>query len=154
MQAIKAVLNISSSVSMTAASEAAVIGISVSPTSIGFGAVTSGATVAGPALTVTNTGNVGILVDADIAADTLFNDQDYFYTAALRLNECPSDKARESPDLTQLGSWAHDDFLGTDAIIVGRARSVTTGLQCPTQIKADTTYEGIVVFWAMQPPQS
>jgi hypothetical protein len=137
-------------VSMTAASEEAIIGISVSPTSINFGAVTSGATVAGPALIVSNIGNVGILVDADITADTFFNDADrlYFYTAALRLQGGPSDKVGAP---TSFGAWVHQNLFGSNPIEVTGSRSLTTGLQCPPEIKAATTYTGTVVFWAEQP---
>lgn len=139
----------SSAVGMTAASEEAVIGISVSPTSIDFGAITSGASVSGPALTVANTGNVGIIVTADIVADTYFNGDLYFYTAALRLNGWASDQ-HLTP--TSFGSWIHQNLFGSDPIEVTGSRPVLTGLECPQEIKADTTYTGTVVFWAEQAP--
>jgi len=148
-------------VSMTAESEEAFIGISVSPTFINFGAITSGAVVVGDALTVKNTGNVRIMVDAEITADTVFGkDQSgndlYFYTAALRLNGGPSDKMQPPPpDPTSFGSWtlirAEGGPLGDQPMWVNESRSLTTGLECPSPIYAATTYTGTVVFWAEQP---
>ncbi len=138
-------------VGMTAASEEAVIGISVSPSTIDFGAVTSGATVSGSALTVSNIGNVGILVDTEITADTFYNDPGsfYFYTAALRLQGGPSDQAQVG-DVTILGKWIHAELFGQELIEVTGSRSVTTGLECPSEILAATEYTGTVVFWAEQ----
>ncbi|MBA7560337.1 hypothetical protein ES708_01962 [subsurface metagenome] len=135
-------------VSMTTASEEAVIGISVSPSTIDFGAITSGVTRGGPSLTVANIGNVPVAVDAEIIADTFFDDAStkYFYTAALKLNEVLC-----SGVLSDLGGTWAATILGLDSIAVGQSGSVSTKVVCPSPIKAATTYTGTVVFWAEQP---
>lgn len=136
-------------VGVTAVSEEAEIGLSVSPTFIDFQDITSGLGVSGQALTVSNIGNVPITVDAEIIADTFFDEgyTEYFYTAALRLSGSPSNKAANP---TSFGSWAHLDFLGDGSIEVKGYKPVATALQCPSPINADTTYTGTVVFWAEQ----
>lgn len=144
-------------VSMTAESEEAEIGISVSPTFIDFQTITSGEKVAGDALTVKNTGNVRITIDADITDDTAFgvsedNEDLFFYTAALRLGGEPSE-IWQSP--TSFGSWTliqpEGGPLGDKPMWANESRPLTTGLECPLVIEAGITYTGTVVFWAEQP---
>ncbi|GAI81994.1 unnamed protein product, partial [marine sediment metagenome] len=134
-------------VSMTTTSEAAVIGISVDPTSINFGKITPGETYTYPEgeLTISNIGNASITVSADIAADTTYASGRYFYTAALTLNGELCDKA-SSP--TALGGAWTAEKLGLGPIADGDSGPVTPGLACPSSTKAATTYTGTVVFWA------
>ncbi len=133
----------SSTVSVTATSEAAVIGISVLPTLIDFGSVESNKPVTGPDLTITNIGNVSIGVSAEITADTFYDGANYFYNAALMLQGrlCTG-------STTSLGGKWEASELNLESLSVVTPGSVTTELVCPPSINAGTTYTGTVVFWA------
>lgn len=135
----------SGKLTVTATSEDAVIGISVLPTSIDFGAITSGDTVKGVPLSVRNEGNVCMEVTTEITTDTLYSAEGYFYTDALKLN------GEGSLTAPTLGMWRHTTLFGRDPIEVNGSRAVSTMLECPSLIKAGITYTGTVVFWAEQP---
>lgn len=121
-----------SSVSMTTSGEPAVVGISVMPTSIDFGVVSPGATVPGPSLTIRNSGNVAMDVDAELTKDT-----ESFYESALNLNNT----------VASLKKWLAV-ALGLDSIAVNDSRSLGTKLVVPPGTDTvSKTYTGTVVFW-------
>ncbi len=130
---------------MTITNTRSVIGISISPSEMDFGEIDQGETATGVDITLTNTGNVNIDVDVILDDDTAYNDDgDLLYTAALMLNGTFSDR-HDAP--TELGAWpALLQDIAPDV-----AEDVTTALDCPEEMFADTEYTGTLIFWAEEP---
>ncbi len=132
---------------MTITNIYSVIGISVAPEEIEFGEINAGVTKTVDPITVTNTGTLNIDVDAELTADTAYNDDGHLlYTKALRLAGLPSDKA-DAP--TEFGSWTATD-LGLVNVAPTDSPEVTTALICPAEMHPDTEYTGTLVFWAVE----
>jgi len=135
-------------VGLTANAPVATIGISVSPTDIHFGDIFPGDELDGTTITVENTGNVRIDVDAEILDDTPYatgGEDEYFYTEALKLNDAFSDR-HGTP--TAFGVWAAT-ALGLVDIAVDAEEEVTTALKCPDPMEMGKSYTGTLIFWAV-----
>ncbi|MFU8796053.1 MAG: DUF5979 domain-containing protein [Dehalococcoidia bacterium] len=131
---------------MTITNTYSVIGISVSPSEINWEVVTPGVIHFGAHITVTNTGTLNIDVSAELTADTKYDVDSYFYTRALQLNNEFSDR-HSTP--TEFGAWTAMD-LGLVNMAPADSPEVTTAVDCPSEMFADTEYTGTLVFWAVE----